>query len=142
MASNNLKVSPVQNIARICLGLFLLFAGIGHLTFLRNEFVAQVPVWVPVHPYVTVVASGVVEVALGISLIVFLNYRIQIGYLTALFFILIFPGNIAQYVNGIDAFGLDSDENRFIRLFFQPVLIAWALWCTGAWTHFRKKYKF
>lgn len=56
-----------------------------------------------------------------------------VGLLTALFFIAIFPGNISQYVNGIDAFGLDTDEPRLIRLFFQPLLVAAALLSTNAW---------
>ena len=57
----------------------------------------------------------------------------EVGIATALFFIAIFPGNISQYVNKVDAFGLDSDQARFIRLFFQPLLVIWALWSTGAW---------
>lgn len=49
----------------------------------------------------------------------------------------IFPGNVAQYVEGTDAFGLDSDRARLVRLFFQPLLVAWALWSTGAWRYWR-----
>ena len=48
----------------------------------------------------------------------------------AAFFVAIFPGNISQYVNGIDAFGLDTERARLVRLFFQPLLVAWALWAT------------
>jgi uncharacterized membrane protein len=54
-----------------------------------------------------------------------------VGLIVAIFFILIFPGNINQYVNGVDAFGLDTDQKRLIRLFFQPLLVVWALWSTG-----------
>jgi uncharacterized membrane protein len=84
-----------------------------------------------------VLASGVVEICLGIAL-ASLQYRRFVGFATALFFIAIFPGNISQYVNGVDAFGLNSDQARFTRLFFQPVLVAWALFSTGAWRSLKR----
>jgi uncharacterized membrane protein len=79
-----------------------------------------------------VIASGVVEIALGLALITLWRYRAWVGLATAAFFIAIFPGNISQWLNGIDAFGLDTDQARFIRLFFQPVLVLWAVYATGA----------
>jgi uncharacterized membrane protein len=126
-----------QNIFRFLLGAFLLGAGISHLTFLRVEFQAQVPEWVPVSKDLTVILSGVVEVLLGLSLIFLKKQRIKVGYVVAIFFVLIFPGNISQFVNGVDAFGLTTDLSRGIRLLFQPVLIFWALWSTGAWQEWR-----
>jgi uncharacterized membrane protein len=95
------------------------------------EFQAQVPPWVPLSPDFVVLASGVVEIALGLALIS-LQKRREVGIATALFFIAIFPGNISQFVNHIDAFGLDSDRARAIRLIFQPLLVLWALWSTTA----------
>jgi uncharacterized membrane protein len=86
-----------------------------------------------------VIASGIVEIALGLSLLILWKYRTQLGWITAAFFIAIFPGNISQYVNGIDAFGLDTDRARAIRLLFQPLLVIWALWSTGAWRSYRAK---
>lgn len=85
-----------------------------------------------------VIASGVVEIALGLSLMLLWRYRMYVGLVTALFFIAIFPGNISQWINGISAFGLDTDQARFTRLFFQPVLVAWALFATGGLKIFRK----
>lgn len=120
----------MKTFARLLLGLFLFLAGVSHLTFSRTEFLAQVPPWVPMNPDLVVVLSGFVEIVLGLSLIFIKKYRKEIGWIVAAFFVAIFPGNISQYVNGIDAFGLNSDKARFIRLFFQPVLIAWALWAT------------
>ncbi len=116
--------------AQVLLGGALTYAGITHLTTNRTEFQAQVPTWVPLSPDFVVLASGVVEIALGIAL-ASLQYRRQVGWITAAFFVAIFPGNISQYVNGIDAFGLDTDQARLIRLFFQPLLVLWALWGTG-----------
>ena len=115
---------------QVLLGGALTYAGITHLTSNRTEFQAQVPTWVPFSADFVVLASGVVEIALGIAL-ASLQYRRQVGWITAAFFIAIFPGNISQYVNGIDAFGLDTDQARLTRLFFQPLLVLWALWATG-----------
>lgn len=115
------------------LGLFLLVAGIGHLTFLREEFTAQVPDWLPVADDLVVVGSGVVELALGAFLIALPRHRVAVGWLSAAFFVAVFPGNIAQYLKQVDAFGLASDEARAVRLIFQPLLVLWALWSTGAW---------
>ena len=127
------------HLARTLLGAALTYAGITHLTTNRKEFLAQVPTWVPLDADFVVVASGVVEILLGLSLILLIKYQIQVGWITAAFFVAIFPGNISQYVNGIDAFGLDTDQARLTRLFFQPLLVIWALWCTGAWKSYRNK---
>jgi uncharacterized membrane protein len=83
------------------------------------------------------VVSGLVEIALGLALLFIVRHRTLVGWVVAAFFVIIFPGNIAHYVEGNDAFGLDTDRERLIRLFFQPVLIAWALWSTGAWRAWR-----
>lgn len=133
------KTSLVQTIFRIWLGAFLLFAGFSHLTFARVEFLAQVPTWLPMDGNLVVVLSGVGELILGAALIFIPGkYRPITGWLVGIFFLLIFPGNISQYVNRIDAFGLNTDQARMIRLFFQPLLVVWALWSTGAWQAWRK----
>jgi len=123
----------------VLLGSALIYTGILHLTTSRLEFQAQVPPWVPFSPDFIVLASGIVEIVLGLSL-ASLRRRKEVGIATAIFFIAIFPGNISQYVNQVDAFGLDSDRARFIRLLFQPLLVLWALWSTGAWREIRSKY--
>jgi uncharacterized membrane protein len=125
-------------LARVALGAALVFAGIGHLTFLRQEFQAQVPIWLPLDPDFVVVASGVVEITLGLGLLSAGRVASYFGLATALFFIAIFPGNINQYLEGIDAFGLSTDQARLTRLFFQPVLVIWALWSTSALKIIRK----
>lgn len=130
--------TAAQKVWRIVLGAFMVFAGISHLTFARQEFRAQVPDWVPVPVDVTVLASGVVEIALGASMILVTRRRAFVGLLLAAFFVVIFPGNIAQWLGHRDAFGLNSDRARLVRLFFQPVLVAWALWSTGAWRLLRR----
>ena len=133
----NKKTTKAQNFFRILLGLFMITAAIGHFTFQRVDFQAQVPNWVPMDKDLVVILSGIVELAIGLALIFLTPYKIQIGIGLALFYVLVFPGNIAQYLNGTDALGINTDQARLIRLFFQPVLILCALWCTGAIAFFR-----
>jgi uncharacterized membrane protein len=123
----------LRNMGQVILGIALTYAGATHLTSSRQEFQAQVPTWLPLDADFVVIASGIVEIILGLALLILWRYRSQVGLIVAIFFILIFPGNINQYVNGIDAFGLDTDQARLTRLFFQPLLVAWALWSTNSW---------
>ena len=138
---NDYKTSTIQNILRVVLGLLMILAGIGHLTFLRVPFQAQVPNWVPLDKDLVVILSGIVEITLGAAMVFLSSRKAMVGLVLALFYIAIFPGNISQYITHTSAFGLDTDTKRFIRLFFQPVLIAWALWSTGAWHYLVGKFK-
>jgi len=133
------EVNNVQKVFCFSLGGMLLMTGTGHLTWARTEFLAQVPNWLPLNKDLVVIVSGIVELLLGLSLIVLSKYRVAVGFSAALFFIAIFPGNLSQYFNHIDAFGLDTDWKRGVRLLFQPILVIWALWSTGAWLYWRKR---
>ncbi|MEP7277316.1 MAG: hypothetical protein ABI813_01625 [Bacteroidota bacterium] len=128
-----------QKGVRIALGLSLLVAGIGHCSFARQAFRVQVPPWVPMNTDLVVVLSGMVEILLGAALLFVVKKRIPVGWMVAFFFILVFPGNIAQLTEHRDSFGLNTDLARWIRLPFQGVLIAIALWSTGAWQNWRRK---
>ncbi len=123
------------------LGFALAYAGVSHLTTSRQTFQAQVPTLLKDFADFVVLASGVVEIVLGLSLIVLWKYRVQIGWVVAAFFVAVFWGNISQYVNHVDAFGLNCDRARLIRLFFQPLLVIWALGSTGAWSAWRSRDK-
>ncbi len=127
-----------RTLARVLLGLALLGAGISHLTVARQEFTAQVPEWVPVPDDAVVLGSGVVEILLGAALVVLPRRRVLLGWLAAAFFVAVFPGNVSQYLTRTDAFGLDTDRARAVRLLFQPLLVLWALWSTGAWRAWRR----
>jgi uncharacterized membrane protein len=127
----------LRSMLRWLLGGALILAGVSHLTTQRTEFQAQVPGWFPIDENVVVIVSGIVEIALGAALIALPRHRVVVGTIAAAFFVVIFPGNIAQWTEGVDAFGLDTDAKRFARLFFQPVLVVWALYATGAWQAFR-----
>ncbi|WP_223624186.1 DoxX family membrane protein [Microbacterium sp. EST19A] len=127
--------TPARTIGRLFLGSALVFAGVSHLTFAREEFQAQVPESLPLDPDVTVVASGVAEVALGSALLLARRRRGLVGVIAALFFVAVFPGNLAQWMHHRDGFGLDTEIKRFVRLFFQPVLVVLALWSTRTPRH-------
>ena len=121
-------MSAARTAARLLLGGAMVVAGVLHLTTQRAEFQAQVPNWFPIDEDLTVLGSGVAEIALGASFVAFPRHRRLVGGLLAAFFVAIFPGNVAQYVEGTDAFGLDTDRARLVRLFFQPLLVLWALY--------------
>jgi uncharacterized membrane protein len=123
----------VKRIPQVLLGLALIFTGVGHLTTRRIEFQAQVPDQLMRWANEVVLLSGVIEIVLGVALLTLWKYRRVIGWATGIYFVAIFWGNISQFVNGIDAFGLDSGGERFARLLLQPLLVVWALLSTGAW---------
>lgn len=132
----------IKNIARIVLGIIMLGAGILHMTTLRQEFQDLVPQSLTTDDQIKdflVLASGVAEILLGLATIFWIKQMPKVGIALALFLVLVFWGNIAQFINHIDAFNLDTDEKRFIRLLFQPPLILWALWSTNALTYFKKR---
>lgn len=130
-------MTAVRTAARLLLGAALVFAGVSHLTFARTSFYAQIPPWLPLNAEFVIAASGVVEIVLGLALVVLPRWRVPLGWLTAALFVVVFPGNVSQYLTHSDAFGLDSDRSRAIRLAFQPLLVVWALWSTGAWAALR-----
>ena len=133
------KTSVPRTIVRVVMGSFLVFAGVSHLTFARKEFTAQVPTWVPMPQDTVVLASGVAEITLGAALVALPSRKVTVGWLAAAFFVAIFPGNISQLVTHTDAFGLNTDRARAVRLLFQPLLVIGALWSTGAWSAFRAR---
>lgn len=122
--------SSLRTLARWALGLFLVAAGTGHV-LAPEAFLAQTPTWLPARGAIVLV-SGVIEVVLGVALLVVRAHRRTLGWLVAAFFLAILPGNVHQAVAGTDAFGLDTPTARWLRLGFQPLLVLWALWSTGA----------
>ncbi|MEV4280154.1 DoxX family protein [Actinoplanes xinjiangensis] len=135
-------MTVIRNVGQALLGAVLTFAGITHLTVARSEFQAQVPDWFPLDADVVVLASGVVEITLGVALLTVWRQpaRGLLGAVVAAFFIVIFPGNVAQWLEHKDGFGLDTDTKRFVRLFFQPLLVVWALAVTSAISTLRRRF--
>ena len=139
-----MNTSIIQNIFRILLGLIMLYIGIAHLSFRRIEFQAQVPTWLTTNEGMmdlVVLISGYIEIAFGILMIVGGKLKVKTGIALGIFYILIFPGNINQYVNEINSLRLDSENKRLIRLFFQPLLVLWAFWSTGALKYLKQNSK-
>ncbi|PWJ44192.1 DoxX family protein [Sediminitomix flava] len=135
-----IETSTTQKVFRWLLAAAMLYAGISHLSINRAHFQAQVPNWLPMDKDLVVILSGLVEIGLALALGFWKKQRVYAGWALGIFFILIFPGNVSQYINGIDAFGvLNSDTARLTRLFFQPVLVAWALWSAGSWTAWKTR---
>ncbi len=135
LATMQVKTSTLQNVFRILLGLTMIYAGTGHLTFRQIDFRAQVPTWLTTDADMisfVVWSSGILEILMGLVMVYGREVKVQIGLILALFYIAVFPGNINQYVNHIDAFVLTTDRARFLRLLFQPVFVLWALWSSGA----------
>ncbi|RZK63247.1 MAG: hypothetical protein EOO59_00255 [Hymenobacter sp.] len=128
---SEVKTSTAQDVVRCLLGTFMVGAGTGHLSFARYGFHAQVPDWVPQDKDAVVLESGVVEIAAGLSLLFATPIKRELGIGLAGFYAAVFPGNIHQYRRHIAALNMNTDRKRFIRLFFQPVLIGAALWSTG-----------
>ena len=126
----------VRDIGRLAIAAILLIAGVGHFAATAS-FRAQVPAFLPA-PDAVIYISGVIELALGTALLALRERRAQVGIAAAAFFTVIFPGNLAQYFSHTPAFGLDTDAARAVRLMFQPVLIAVALWSTGGWGELRR----
>ena len=139
-----MKTTIIQNIFRVLLGSIMLYIGIAHLSFKRIEFQAQVPTWLTTNEGVmdlVVLISGYIEIAFGVLMMLGGKLKIKTGIALGIFYVLIFPGNINQYINEIDSLRLDSDNKRLIRLFFQPLLVLWAFWSTGALKYLKRKSK-
>ena len=130
--------TKAQDASRVALGIMLMTAGTSHLTFAREPFKAQVPPWVPIEVDKVVVASGLAELSLGAALAFLPRQKALLGCVAGAFFTAIFPGNIAQWRLHRSAFGLNTDGKRLGRLFFQPLLVGWALWSSGALEKTRK----
>ena len=115
---------------RWLLAAFMLFAGGAHLVS-SDSFMGQLPGWLPARTPI-VLASGVIEIGFGLALVLTTGARRRrVGLALAVFFVLVFPGNLYQAIAGTDAFGLDTPAKRWGRLVVQPLLIVWALWSTG-----------
>lgn len=129
--------AAARAVVRWALAALLLVAGVAHFV-IAEEFLGQVPEVLPWRTAIVYV-SGVVEIVLGLGLLFTpKRHRWLVGWVVATFFVLIFPGNLAQYLEGNDSFGLDTDRARLIRLFVQPILVLLALWSTRAWSTWRR----
>jgi uncharacterized membrane protein len=119
--------------ARWALATLLAIAGVAHFVAL-DSFLLLVPSWLP-WPSAIVWVSGAAEIAFAAALLGTPEgeRRRAVGWGLVVFFVVVFLGNLSQALSGVDAFGLDTDAERWVRLTLQPVLIVWAMWVTGIW---------
>lgn len=130
----------MKTVIRRLLSLALLFSGVAHLTFAREDFALQVPGWIPIEPSLLVSVSGVLELMLGAGLLAWGIVVPLAGLATALFYsIAVFPVRVTQLLEGIDVFWFDTDGLRLILVLIQPVIIFLAFWSTSALSIFNKK---
>ncbi len=124
----------IRSVARGALALLLVGAGVSHLTWGRRGYRIVVPRWATrmlhTDKDAVVVASGAAEMLLGAALIALPRERGRVGAAIAAFFVAVFPGNVHQWRTGRAAPGLNTDRARFVRLFLQVPLVAWAWWST------------
>jgi len=131
------RQAPLRALLRYALAAFLALAGVLH--FVRpDEFLAQVPAWLPA-PAAIVAVSGALELALAVALVALPRRRAQVALAVAVFFLLVLPGNVAQWWEGTDAFGLDSDGERLTRLLLHPLLWLWAAVAGDLWPRPRRR---
>lgn len=123
--------SGSRTAARVVLGIALAGAGVTHLTVARRAFRSLVPERLPRNLPLSaddvVIGSGLAEIGLGAALVALPKQRRRIAAVVAVYFVAVFPGNLSQFLNHDNAFGLDTDRKRFVRLLFQPLLVLWAL---------------
>ncbi len=106
-------------------------SGYGHLFLASDEIELLVPTWSPLSPKAMVIVTGYIEIIIGLAFI-FIRRKVHlIGWILVVFLILVFPGNLYQYNNDIDALGLNTSGKRLARLFLQPIIILWVLYVSG-----------
>lgn len=114
-----------------------MFVGAGVLHFVRPaSYLGIMPPWLPAHAELVWV-SGVFEVAGGVGVLLPPPVRRWAGWGLAALLVAVFPANVHMAVEGI---GLEGSLGRALlwaRLPLQAVLVAWALWASGAWPRHR-----
>jgi uncharacterized membrane protein len=134
--SNQEKARAVM---RWLMAAFYIAAGTGHL--IRPEaFLPIVPDFVPL-PRETILITGLCELAGAVALLT-PRLRKLAGIMLALYALGVWPANIKHALEGIDLPPIpDTWWYHGPRLAFQPVLMWWALFCSGAidWPWRRKK---
>ncbi|MET3180738.1 UNVERIFIED_ORG: putative membrane protein [Variovorax guangxiensis] len=125
------------------MGLGFLFTGIDHFVSASTRYAPMIPDALAQHALAWVYLTGVAELAGGLGLLVPLsvyerlglpNLRKQAGIWLSVMLVCVVAANINVALKGQTVQGLEFGAWYFwIRPLFQPVFIAWALYCSGAW---------
>ena len=122
--------SPWRAHARRGMAAAMVVAGVAHLVG-PDPFVQHLPGWVPGRELL-VLLTGLIEIGLGFALVGPPARRGATGRVLALYLVAVWPANVYVAVAGVDVDGLPGGRYPWIRLPFQVLFIAWALWSTGA----------
>ena len=118
-----------KSVLRWLLAAIYLAAGIGHL-WSPDKFLLIVPEWVPM-PRAVILVTGACEIAAALCLLT-TRWRRLAGIMLALYAVCVFPANIKHAIEGIPVPPIpDTWWYHAPRLAFQPVLVWWALFCSG-----------
>jgi uncharacterized membrane protein len=114
--------------ARIGMATAMVFAGVAHWV-MPTPFVQHLPPWVPAAEALVLV-TGVVEIGLGVALLLRQPWRRRAGLALAAYLVAVFPANVYVAVAGIEVEGQPGGWYPWLRLPFQVLFVAWALWST------------
>jgi len=129
----------VRAVMRWILAAFYSAAGIAHLV-VPEKLLAITPSWVPFAAQVIFV-TGLCELAGSVALVT-KPLRWWAGVAMAAYALCVWPANLKHAVDGIELpYVTNSWFYHGPRLVFQPVIIWWALYCSGVidWPWPRRK---
>ena len=123
------RAQTVRSIARWVLAGLYLAAGVLHL-LVPGPFLTITPGWVP-FPLEVIRLTGAAEIAGAVGLMV-PRLRRAAGWGLAAYAICVFPANIKHAIDSLQqAHPLLGWSYHAPRLALQPVIVWWALWCSG-----------
>lgn len=114
---------------RIGMAAGFFFVGTDHL-LTPERYMPMMPPYIPFHGEV-IFFTGLCEIAGAIGL---LTPRLKelAAMMLALYAVAVFPANVHNAMNGLSVAGLpDANLYYWARLFFQPLIIWWALYAGG-----------
>ncbi|WP_418120050.1 DoxX family protein [Variovorax sp. 350MFTsu5.1] len=125
------------------MGLGFLFTGVDHFVNASTRYAPMIPDALAGHALAWVYLTGVAELAGGLGLLVpapvyrrlgLPNLQRQAGIWLSVMLVCVVSANISVALKGQTVQGLEFGAWYFwIRPLFQPVFIAWALYCSGVW---------
>jgi len=117
-----------RSAGRVGLAVGMAFAGIAHLA-MPTPFLQHLPPWTPAAEAIIFV-TGSIEIGLGAALLWRQPWRQRAGLALAAYLVAVFPGNVYVAVAEVDVDGQPGGWYPWLRLPFQALFIAWALWST------------
>ena len=114
-----------QASARDALSLILVFTGVSHFTFMKEDFVRMMPPSIP-WPRALVYFTGICEIAGAVGLLL-PELRRLAAYALVAFFLAVLPANIHAALAGVTLRGKPA-MSLWLRIPMQILFIAIAFW--------------